>query len=57
MLLDASYKSLYNTIERSNFEKNEHKGLIEKSQRLDSIVETMKERGETDEYIAEVNII
>ncbi|XP_016979126.2 DNA-directed RNA polymerase III subunit RPC3 [Drosophila rhopaloa] len=54
MLLDASYKSLYNTIERSNFEKNEHKGLIEKSQRLDSIVETMKERGETDEYIAEI---
>ncbi|KAH8353817.1 hypothetical protein KR084_002549 [Drosophila pseudotakahashii] len=54
MMLDASYKSLYNTIERSNFEKNEHKGLIEKSQRLDSIVETMKERGETDEYIAEI---
>ncbi|XP_034663030.1 DNA-directed RNA polymerase III subunit RPC3 [Drosophila subobscura] len=54
MLLDICYKSLYNTIERSNFEKNEHKGLIEKSQRLDSIVETMKERGESDEYIAEI---
>ncbi|KAH8247753.1 hypothetical protein KR038_009262 [Drosophila bunnanda] len=54
MLLDASYKSLYNTIERSNFEKNEHKGLIEKSQRLDSIVETMKERGDSEEYIAEI---
>ncbi|KAH8294982.1 hypothetical protein KR018_004877 [Drosophila ironensis] len=54
MLLDVSYKSLYNTIERSNYEKSEHKGLIEKSQRLDSIVETMKERGESDEYIAEI---
>lgn len=54
MLLDVCFKALYNTIRRSNFEKNEHKGLIEKSQRLDSIVEAMKERGESDEYIAEV---
>ncbi|EDV92963.1 DNA-directed RNA polymerase III subunit RPC3 [Drosophila grimshawi] len=54
MLLDNCYKSLYNTIRRSNFEKNEHKGLIEKSQRLDSIVETMKERGDSDDYIAEI---
>ncbi|EDW59179.1 DNA-directed RNA polymerase III subunit RPC3 [Drosophila virilis] len=54
MLLDNCFKSLYNTIRRSNYEKSEHKGLIEKSQRLDSIVETMKERGESDEYIAEI---
>ncbi|TDG44786.1 hypothetical protein AWZ03_008760 [Drosophila navojoa] len=54
MLLDNCFKSLYNTIRRSNYEKNEHKGLIEKSQRLDSIVEAMKERGESDEYIAEI---
>ncbi|ALC45251.1 CG12267, partial [Drosophila busckii] len=54
MLLDVCYKALYNTIRRSNFEKQEHKGLIEKSQRLDSIVEAMKERGESDDYIAEV---
>lgn len=56
MLLDICFKALYNTIRRSNFEKNEHKGLIEKSQRLDSIVEAMKERGESDDYIAEVGI-
>ncbi|KAH8417685.1 hypothetical protein KR222_004422 [Zaprionus bogoriensis] len=54
MLLDVCFKALYNTIRRSNFEKNEHKGLIEKSQRLDSIVEAMKERGESDDYIAEI---
>ncbi|XP_030370669.1 DNA-directed RNA polymerase III subunit RPC3 [Scaptodrosophila lebanonensis] len=54
MLLDTCFKALYNTIERSNFEKSEHKGLIEKSQRLDSIVEAMKERGESEDYIAEI---
>ncbi|KAM8707293.1 hypothetical protein ACLKA7_011395 [Drosophila subpalustris] len=54
MLLDICFKALYNTIRRSNFEKSEHKGLIEKSQRLDSIVEAMKERGEAEDYIAEI---
>ncbi|KAH8388610.1 hypothetical protein KR093_011300 [Drosophila rubida] len=54
MLLDVCYKALYNIIRRSNYEKSEHKGLIEKSQRLDSIVETMKERGESEDYIAEI---
>jgi len=54
MLLDVCFKALYNIIRRSNFEKSEHKGLIEKSQRLDSIVEAMKERGESEDYIAEV---
>lgn len=56
MLLDICYKALYNDITRSNYEKNEHKRLMEKSQKLDSIVATMKERGESEEYIAEVNI-
>jgi len=54
MLLDICFKALYNIIRRSNFEKTEHKGLIEKSQRLDSIVMAMKERGEAEDYIAEV---
>lgn len=56
MLLDICFKALYNDITRSNYEKNEHKRLIEKSQKLDSIVATMKERGESEEYIAEVSI-
>lgn len=55
MLLDICYKALYNDITRSNYEKNENKRLIEKSQKLDSIVATMKERGESAEYIAEVS--
>lgn len=39
---------------RSAFDKSENRRLIEKSQRLESIVEAMKERGESDEYIAEI---
>ncbi|XP_053947010.1 DNA-directed RNA polymerase III subunit RPC3 [Anastrepha ludens] len=54
MILNICYKALYNTIERSNFEKSEHKRLIDKSQKLDSIVATMKERGESAEYIDEI---
>lgn len=54
-LTDICYKALYNAITRSNYEKSENKRLIDKSQKLDSIVETMKDRGESEEYIAEVN--
>lgn len=54
MLLETCYKALYNSMSRSNIEKSEHRRLIEKSQRVESIVEAMKERGETDEYIAEI---
>ncbi|XP_067618122.1 DNA-directed RNA polymerase III subunit RPC3 [Eurosta solidaginis] len=54
MILNMCYKALYNTIERSNFEKSEHKRLIDKSQKLDTIVATMKERGESAEYIDEI---
>lgn len=39
---------------RSAYNKSENRRLIEKSQRLDGIVEAMKERGESEEYIAEV---
>ncbi|XP_037955967.1 DNA-directed RNA polymerase III subunit RPC3-like [Teleopsis dalmanni] len=54
MLLDICYKALYNNITRSNYEKSENKRLIDKSQKLDSIIGTMKDRGETEEYIAEI---
>lgn len=54
MLLETCYKALFNSTIRSAFDKSEHRRLIEKSQRLESIVEAMKERGETDEYIAEI---
>uniref|UniRef100_A0A1A9X417 DNA-directed RNA polymerase III subunit RPC3 n=1 Tax=Glossina brevipalpis TaxID=37001 RepID=A0A1A9X417_9MUSC len=54
MLLDICYKALYNAITRSNYEKVEHRRLIDKSQKLDSIVSAMKERGESEDYIAEI---
>ncbi|KAL9694172.1 hypothetical protein quinque_013457 [Culex quinquefasciatus] len=54
MLLEICYKSLYNSITRSTHDKTVNKRLIEKSQRLDSIVEAMKERGESEDYIAEI---
>uniref|UniRef100_A0A182T634 DNA-directed RNA polymerase III subunit RPC3 n=1 Tax=Anopheles maculatus TaxID=74869 RepID=A0A182T634_9DIPT len=54
MLLELSYKALYNSITRLTHDKTVNKRLIEKSQRLESIVETMKERGESDAYINEI---
>lgn len=54
MLLEICYKSLFNSMTRSAYNKSENRRLIEKSLRLDGIVEAMKERGESEEYIAEV---
>lgn len=54
MLLETCYQALFNSTIRTAHDKSEHRRLIEKSQRLESIVEAMKERGETDEYIAEI---
>lgn len=54
MLLEICYKSLFNSMTRSAYNKSENRRLIEKSQRLDGIVEAMKDRGESEEYIAEV---
>lgn len=57
MMLDMCYHALFNTLTRSNFNKSENRRLIEKSQRLEGIVEAMKERGESEEYISEVHLI
>jgi DNA-directed RNA polymerase III subunit RPC3 len=54
MLLEICYKSLYNSITRSTYDKQVNKRLIEKSQRLESIVEAMRDRGESEDYISEV---
>lgn len=54
MLLEICYKALFNSMTRAAFNKSENRRLIEKSQRIESIVEAMKERGETEEYIAEI---
>lgn len=57
MLLEICYKALFNSITRSTYDKSVNRPLIDKSQRLDSIVEAMKDRGESEEYISEVGIL
>lgn len=54
MLLETCYKALFNSMTRTNYEKESNKRLIDKSQRLESIVEAMKDRGESEEYISEI---
>lgn len=54
MLLEHCYKALFNCLTRADHIKSEGRRLIEKSQRLDIIVQAMKERGESDEYIQEI---
>ncbi|XP_037027606.1 DNA-directed RNA polymerase III subunit RPC3 [Bradysia coprophila] len=55
MLLEICYKALFNSMTRSAYNKSENRRLIDKSQRLDGIVEAMKDRGESEEYIAEIH--
>lgn len=57
MLLETCYKALYNAITRSSYDKSVNRRLIDKFQRMESVVETMRERGEDEEYIADVSII
>lgn len=54
MLLETCYKAIFNAITRSIHDREINKRLIEKSQRLESIVEAMKERNESEEYISEI---
>ncbi|CAO1428487.1 unnamed protein product [Diamesa tonsa] len=54
MLIETCYKALYNAITRSAQDKETNKRLMEKSLRLESIVEAMKDRGESDELIQEI---
>lgn len=54
MLLEHCYKSTFNCITRANHIKSENGRIIEKSQRLEVIVQTMKERGQPEEYINEI---
>lgn len=54
MLLEHCYKALFNCLTRADHIKNDGRRLIEKSQRLELIVQAMKERGESEEYIQEM---
>uniref|UniRef100_A0A6B2E9S3 DNA-directed RNA polymerase III subunit RPC3 n=1 Tax=Phlebotomus kandelakii TaxID=1109342 RepID=A0A6B2E9S3_9DIPT len=54
MLMEICYKALFNGITRSNYDSSVNRRLIDKSQRLESVVEAMKERGESEEYIMDI---
>lgn len=54
MLIETCYKALYNTMTRAILDKETNKRLMEKSLRLQFIVDQMKERGESEEAILEV---
>lgn len=54
MLLEQCYKAIFNCITRSNHLKSENSRIIDKSQRLEVIVQTMKERGQPEDYINEI---
>lgn len=54
-LIDISYKTLYNIKIRVNLDKDANKRLMEKAIRLQFIVESLKERGESEETIQDIN--
>lgn len=54
MLLEYCYKAVFNSLTRANHIKSDNSRLIDKSQKLDIIVHTMKERGQPEEYINEI---
>lgn len=54
MLIETCYKALYNAMTRSIQDKESNKRLMEKSMRLQFIIDGMKERGEAEEAINEV---
>lgn len=57
MSLETCYKALFNSITRAKFDTQINSRLIEKAQRLETMAEAMKERGESEEYIAEVSVV
>lgn len=49
MVSNICYKSVLNALTRRRSERNEHKRLIEKYERIDALVKSMREQGETTE--------
>lgn len=54
MILDLSYKALYNAMTRRGHETSENHRLIEKKQKIDSIASTLQEQGATPEQLQEI---
>jgi DNA-directed RNA polymerase III subunit RPC3 len=54
-MIETCYKALYNSKVRVNQDKEANKRLMEKALRLQFIVEALKERGESEETIQDIN--
>jgi DNA-directed RNA polymerase III subunit RPC3 len=54
-LIETCYKALYNSKVRVIQDKEANKRLVEKAMRLQFIVEQLKERGESEETIEDIN--
>lgn len=54
MLIETCYKALYNAMTRAIQDKETNKRLMEKSMRLQFVVDAMKDRGESEDAIHEV---
>lgn len=57
MLLERCYQSLFNLITCSAIQNRENKRLLEKKQRIDAIVASLKQNGADEEQIQEVQNI
>jgi DNA-directed RNA polymerase III subunit RPC3 len=53
--LEASYKGLFNALIRREHELGENKRLLDKQNRVQSILVNLREQGATEEQLAEVH--
>lgn len=54
-LIETCYKALYNAMTRAIQDKEANRRLTEKSMRLQFMIDTMRERGESEDVINEIN--
>lgn len=57
MIMELCYKTLYNIMTRKNHERLVHKRIIEKKQRVDTIIMGMKVQGAAEEQLADVSVL
>lgn len=56
MLLELCYKALFNHITRRNHERQLNKRIIEKKQRVDAILMSMRAQEASEEQLADVRV-
>lgn len=54
MLLEYCYQAAFNCLTRANHIQSDNIRIIDKSQRVDVIIQTMKDRGQPEDYISEI---